>query len=446
MTILSHIPSRAVITEINSLPLPLQVLYHCFDGIASYVPIPTVISLSRTHTSLTDKLSNHLRRSFEGLLRSRISAPKIGAFCSLLLDTRAVISGSTALHFILRDSHWRPGDFDLYTPFGTGYAVVRWLVVNEGYEIVSDGSSNFAFHPATVPMPASAGPCDWLTDFDSDILSAPPKCRPDYDFPNPNIYRVYKLSSSNNTFIDVVESLTPSFLPTITKFHSTLVMNYLTPTSIVVLYPTLTFKREGILQYRGGVEQGYVQKYEARGFTLHSHPVDRRQPCGAACSLTSRIVGSRADKWSLEVDFGATRISSEPSRIGTVSDLQSLPVASEIPAMSGRSYDNPKSADLLTQGSSQSNPRLMNRSPSPRALASSDVIAPLDPIVPNVIPRAGQNGSENPSTLSSKVMCRPSLPPTTWALTFSPHRQVKGMCINPFCFRSYRRDMMVLVR
>lgn len=463
MPVLSH-TRRDTIAEINSLSLPLQVLYICFDGIASHIPIPTVISLSRTHIFLINKLPNHLRRSFEGLLKSRMSAHRIDAFCTLLLETRAVISGSTALHFIFRDSHWSPGDFDLYAPFGTGYTVVRWLVVNEGYRIVSDGSRKFTFRPATIPVPA--GPCNWLTDLGLDFLPPTPKRSPHskshYAFSGSDIYRVYKLVSTTNTFIDVIESSKPSFLPPITKFHSTLVMNYLTPKSLVVLYPTLTFRREAILQYRDmrllesydddppmrnstleidrAAKQDYVEKYESRGFTFYSHPADLRRPCGAACPAKFREVGNQVDNWSVEVPFDTDQISSELSGMETLSlaDPRNPPVDSEIPLENRRSDHNLRFEDPPTQESSQfSSPLHWSLSaPTPSHLPEL-----------NVVSQAGSS-SESPFARSSKVPSRPSLPPTMWALNIAPGhiapghiaprpnqraRKLRRTCTNPFC-------------
>ena len=341
------------IAQINSLSLPLQVFYVCFDRIASHVSIPTVVSLSRTNTVLINKLPSHLRRSFEDLLKSRISAHRVAAFCSLLLETRAVISGSTALHFVLRDSHWSPGDFDLYAPFGTGYSVVRWLVVNEGYRIVSDGSWNFKFRPATIPLPA--GPCHWLMDLGLDnplpaTSSYSRRSKSHYGSSDSHIYRVYKLASKTNTFIDVIESSKPSFLPPITKFHSTLVMNYLTPKSLVVLYPHLTFRREAILQDRnasttsynrraptqtsnpqtgGRTKKDYVEKYQARGFTFYSNPAGLRRPCGAACPEKRRKVGDQADNLSVEIHFDTVHPSSGTETLYD-EDLERPPANSEV--------------------------------------------------------------------------------------------------------------------
>ena len=446
---------RDAATEISSLSLPLQVLYLCFDGIASHLPIITALSLSRTHTLLTDKLSSHLRRSFDGLLRSRISTHRIDAFRSLLLDTRAVISGSTALHFILRDTHWKPGDFDLYTPFGTGYALVRWLVANEGYTIVADGSKNFTFHPKTLPMPA--GPCDWLTDLGLDFLPAAPRQSrssiPHYGSLGADIYRVYKLTSGTNTFIDVIESSKPSFLPPITKFHSTLVMNYLTPNSVVILYPTLTFERQGILQSRnkrvfesydedphtqassppapivdGGRKKKYVEKYEARGFTLYSRPADLRRPCGAACPARLRMVGNEVDKWCLAAHFDIPHKSLESSGIGTLS-LETLQMSCP---------DNPEYTP--TQGSIPLDPSSGSRPPSQWSWISSNLTAPSDTFAVSNASHAGQDqdGSAVASPPSNKVIQRPSLPPTTWVLNVK-RPNARAVCTNPHCPLQGRR-------
>ncbi|KAF5373471.1 hypothetical protein D9615_009486 [Tricholomella constricta] len=306
--------------------LSLNVLILLFDEIAVHVPISAVIALSQTHSSLRGKLPAHLRQSFDEMLASRITRNNVNGFRNLLLKTRAVISGSTALHFILRETHWNPGDFDIYAPFGTGYTIVHWLMDNEGYRIVSDGSKSFLFHPHSVPVPAENHNCDWITDLGdfpaAHRSSRSPRMR--YESTDSDIYRVYKLCSTNDTFIDVVESSKPSFLPPITKFHSTLVMNYITPDCVVVLYPKLTFKREGILQFRDentlesydnpnhqpmartvarGTKQDYVDKYKSRGYTLFSRPADLQRPCGAACPAIVRTVSTQADQWALHIQI-----------------------------------------------------------------------------------------------------------------------------------------------
>ncbi|KAG6905626.1 hypothetical protein DXG01_001542, partial [Tephrocybe rancida] len=311
-------------------PLPLKVLMQLFDRITLHIPVSAVAYLSQTHPMLMDKLSSHLSRSLDELLASQVSRANVDSFRTLLIRTRAVISGSTVLHFILRDNHWQPGDFDIYAPFGTGYAIVHWLVNNGGYKVVSDGSRSFIFHPHTVTAPR--GPCDWRTALGSTASRISRRTNK-YESTNSNIYRVYKLCSTTNTFIDVIESSKPSFLPPITRFHSTLVMNYLSPTLLVVLYPNLTFRREGVLQDRDtntlesyddpnegqqaehinttpGVKQDYVKKYKLHGFTLFSRPSDLRKPCGAACPSLRRAVSNGVDRWALRVPLTSDVVSS----------------------------------------------------------------------------------------------------------------------------------------
>ncbi|KAG6830179.1 hypothetical protein H0H87_008955 [Tephrocybe sp. NHM501043] len=305
--------------------LPLNVLIILFDRIARHLTISAVVCLSQMHPKLMGKLSPHLSKSLDELLTSRVSRENVDGFRTLLLRTRAAVSGSTVLHFILRDDHWTPGDFDLYAPFGTGYTVVQWLVKQEGYKVVSDGSRSFIFHPHTLTSTPNA--CDWTTDLvTSTSIHRQPGRAKKYDYSDSDIYRVYKLCSTKNTFIDVIESSKPSFLPPITRFHSTIVMNYLTPNSLVILYPKLTFRREGILQYRNentlesydnpneqqsedtttrtpGERQDYVKKYKLRGFTLFSRPADLQKPCGAACPSLRRTASPSdgGDGWALSI-------------------------------------------------------------------------------------------------------------------------------------------------
>lgn len=339
---------RALAPAGSASSLPLTVFDLLFHQIASNVPLDSAISLSRSHKSLITRLPTHLLLSCIDLLTPRISLTNIPAFRALLRDTRAVISGSTALSFVIRDTHWQPGDFDIYAPFGTGWALVEWLVRNEGYHIVSDGAQSFVRRPPPIQIPAAH--FDWLTELDvDDILSIQLQKRQrflsKYGSAEAYIYRVYKLSRSSskssllNSFpdssIDVIESSRASFLPPITKFHSTLVMNYISADSVVVLYPSLTFRRKGVLQYREGssiedYEQStiqhftsttptpgatakrkkgdYVEKYTARGFALYSRTAELQRPCGAACPALIREMGGELDELVLEVNFGAADI------------------------------------------------------------------------------------------------------------------------------------------
>ncbi|RDB17110.1 hypothetical protein Hypma_001906 [Hypsizygus marmoreus] len=435
-----------------TLPHPLNILVVLFDEIAQHIPVSSVIALSQTHSRLVEKLPAHLRQSFDSLLTSRISLNNVDNFRLLLRQTRAAISGSTALHFILRDKHWRPGDFDLYAPFGTGYSLVRWLMLNEQYRIVSDGSRSFIFHPQTIRIPVGYA-CDWLTDLRPDVPAPSPSRsrnqKDDYGSSEAHIYRVYKLASSRqpSTFIDVVESSKPSFLPPITKFHSTLVMNYLTPDSLVMFYPALTFRREGILQYRDantmesyddpnhqataspGTKQDYVEKYKARGFTLFSRPGDLFRPCGAACPALIRKASTEVDQWTLKLDFASKP---SPSVINTIpgpGSNQDAPPS--VPSEPSRNEAASSSPPDPSPGSFS----LFSLSSSYLTNFASSNLQSSNNSQPNEV-------SQNPSTVNIRLSppIRPPLPPTSWALLTPPRSSsspILGKKIVHGCFNEY---------
>lgn len=438
--------------------ISLDALFVLFNDVARHLPITSVISLSNAHTRLRTKLSDHLCDSFDTLLASRISRANISSFRTLLLDTRAVISGSTALHFILRETDWQPGDFDLYAPFGTGYAIVRWLTSNEEYTIVSDGSNRFTFRPHTEGVPSGEGECDWLADLSLD--EAPAAHRPSrrsraiaYDHTDAAIYRVYKLSSTTGTFIDVIESSKPSFLPAITKFHSTLVMNYLTPESVVILYPTFTFQREGVLrlsdeEYEDDEDsleldeyaatenrtrspnaalerrKEYLAKYKARGFKLIPHPSVLRRPCLAACPAIERKVSTQTDEWALEVNFGKGNLAPSLDKIlrsapaEASAAMPDITVSDQVPFLTPPPRSD-SSLSNLSLGVSY-----ITNAPT----NTSDSAVAGDP----------PNGASIPRI---HILSRPPPPRTTWSLRvpYQPSKKESGgkaICTNPYCPRA----------
>lgn len=431
----------------------LSALCQLFHEIASLGPLTTAIALSRSHSTLHGLLSIYLRKSFDTLLRQRISEGNILHFSTLLRETLAAISGSTVLHFVLRDAHWRPGDFDIYAPFGAGFAIVDWLSRHENYSVVSDGSNSFLFHPHSVGIPQ--GGCDWLDELPEPAAPAirthiPPKSPSRYGSSDAQIYRVYKLQRPGGvSSIDVIESTRPSFLPPIAKFHSTLVMNYLTPDTLVVLYPRTTFRREGILQFRDtntldsydadtgadpdpdpnvdsdpgaaqriGRKVDPVQKYKRRGFTLYSRPADLRRACAAACPARIR---THPDKWALEVAFGTASAGAVHSIVPPRSDA--IAAASlYAPASSQDSWA------LLSAASSQSG----QVDAKPSCVASTSAAAP------RCIPPA-EPSHKDARTDVRPMPTRPAPRAIMWSLLGPPDvaRPRRGRslntCNNPYC-------------
>lgn len=433
--------------------LALQVFRLVFDEIASKLPLREAVALSHVHYSIADKLAPHLQKSFNTLLTSRISTTNIPPFVELLRDTRAVISGSTSLQFILRDEHWKPGDFDLYAPFGTGFALVDFLNRNEGYDVESDGSRSFMFHPHAIPI--SRFSFDWLSDVDFlDDVGATKRRKPksEYDSTDALIYRVYKLvrgTFPSQSSIDVIESTSPSFLPPITKFHSTLVMNYITPNRVVVLYPELTFARKGVLQFRDEStldsyepdhipltdaiptaeppkKQDYVEKYKARGFKLYARPAELRRHCGAACPSLVREVTDRPDKWALEVRFDDAEYFRKNEEMDVLYPLSQINLT--------------EPADSFTTSPDSLGSVVYLTAPSRSASQASSSWETSVVSQPRAAPSSVRHMPNN--KLSGAAPSRPPPPYVTWSLRAPPFPLSIGTpsppssisrCSNPFC-------------
>jgi hypothetical protein len=108
------------------------------------------------------------------------------------------------------------------------------------------------------------------------------------------------------TYIDVVE-LRGHPWASISRFHSTFLMNSLSADAIVVGYPELTFGLKGVRygherdSQPGPVKPPFIRKYEARGFKTYfdSHLIDG-ESCHGACPALRRHFG---DKYSFKYRF-----------------------------------------------------------------------------------------------------------------------------------------------
>lgn len=84
--------------------------------------------------------------------------------------------------------------------------------------------------------------------------------------------------NGEETFIDVVVPNSISPILAVTQFWSTHVMNYITADGVCVMYPTLTFKKIGVINPTSAPPDGtldlrltaLVQKYTQRGFNIHT--------------------------------------------------------------------------------------------------------------------------------------------------------------------------------
>jgi hypothetical protein len=224
------IPDVPIFKDTLQLPYQPSTSFRLFNSLGDYVmshlPLIDVVALGNTNRNLRAQVPSHLTRAFHALLQHYF--PDHIAFRQAMRDTGAVISGSSALAFIMRDDHWTAKDLDIYVP--SGDAATRLFHHLESIQ-------GFKHTVLRGGMPAK------------DYEKVGSGC----------IRRVHKFLKRQGAdeagqdmtlTVDLIESDTNSSVKPLTSFHSTLVMNYLTADSVVVLYPSLTFSRVAFKQSR----------------------------------------------------------------------------------------------------------------------------------------------------------------------------------------------------
>jgi len=184
-----------------------------------------------------------LDEEFEKLLQ-RFQLPTVSSVCDLLLCSGAVISGSAALA-LLFPTAFEPQDLDIYVASYGAARVISYLE-EQGYKIDPIYSTG-------------AG------KYDNGAV----------------VFRLFHLRSSVD--INVVIYHEKHFVDHIIRFHSTIVMNYVSWYGLVCLYPQWTLRKKGLINVDNLISRSCFTKYANRGFAL-SH--DNRQ---LADSLTTHF-------------------------------------------------------------------------------------------------------------------------------------------------------------
>ncbi|KAF8064874.1 hypothetical protein FPV67DRAFT_1671179 [Lyophyllum atratum] len=242
-------------------------------------------------------------------------------------------------------------------------------------------------------------------------------------------------------------------------------MNYLTPESIVVLYPKLTFKRKGILQYRGkdtleaydpeaepaadvegvGRNQDYVTKYKSRGFILYSRPGDLSRSCGAACPAMPRTISRDADKWALHLKIGDPSSSFRTDGSGFQDPPNPITPAAS-PSISGRQTGEASSSQQSYCSGSWASSYVTDLTTE-----FSDLQIETGHESENGHETRRETSVTTITTISTSrgLNCtRPPIPETQWAFEAPPlmneitsrlRRRARGVCRNPYCPRSRMR-------
>jgi hypothetical protein len=150
-----------------------------------------------------------------------------------MAQSGAIISGSAAL--VILQPQQEPNDIDFYVP-PKGLAQLLKFVLDHGYEL-------------TVPVPGEGG---------------------EGGYPRRIVLKlVHPISASR---IDIVVPTTKNVVEEVTKFHSTVVMNYITSYGLVSLYPSWTMSGVDAIAKKGAVASGCIQKCRNRGYTIVNDP------------------------------------------------------------------------------------------------------------------------------------------------------------------------------
>ncbi|KAJ3557964.1 hypothetical protein NM688_g1190 [Phlebia brevispora] len=159
-----------------------------------------------------------------------------GRFNATLERHSSVISGSFALNFLEGEGGWQANDLDVYVPFEEFQSVRNYLVNAEGYQ--EDQEETQRRHTrAEAAVMQHALAAHVVRDAEEAQLLPPVET---------GICQVASIYRDGKK-IDVVQSRSSSALYAIAHFWSTLQMNFLSARGFSCAYPSLTFRRIGVI-------------------------------------------------------------------------------------------------------------------------------------------------------------------------------------------------------
>lgn len=202
-----------------------------------------LVILSAFSPAMKSRIDSILIERWNEYLRRVVVAPI--ALRAMLRLTRSVISGSSALHFLLDSPRsWSPGDCDIYVPNGAALRMIDHLRRTEGY-VFCNSPEDASFYDPDEPNQSG----------DSAHY----------------ISTVNRLRRSDGIFVDVIESSSESSLHPLAAFWSTHLMNYVSADSLCVAYPTMTWNNSGcVASVINEKAVSAALKYAERGFGLSS--------------------------------------------------------------------------------------------------------------------------------------------------------------------------------
>lgn len=196
--------------------LPVELIAKIWSMLA----ITDLLMYGSTSRWIYDTVHNAIRDTVHCVIGQYFS--DTSSFLTVLGEEHAVVSGSAVLQMMLSvsferriggDLGWKVGDMDIYVPLPDGSddspRLMRYIIDKEGYKVVKKEKKRI-------------GPY----------------------LPYAEIKDTVTLAKGANT-IDLIISATRFSISPIFRFHSTVVMNFMTGTAIFSAYPNLTCRMRG---------------------------------------------------------------------------------------------------------------------------------------------------------------------------------------------------------
>lgn len=228
-------------------------------------------------------------------------------FLDIMATTEAVISGSFALNYMEGDPGWSAADLDVYVPFDHWDTMCRHFIEVEGYA----PDEELDRHQAETRQRAIANQLAnlltmWTVDNvheDDEGLAVDDEGDTD-DWAYAPLFVESGIRSVRRLFctgrkVDVIQVKSSCALFALTRFWSTLQMNYLSARGFACAYPLTTFIGVGILStlvldHESNPRKPFVKaivKYGDRGYTFITQSVPLGEPCShqtASCATLRR--------------------------------------------------------------------------------------------------------------------------------------------------------------
>ncbi|PPQ84650.1 hypothetical protein CVT26_004334 [Gymnopilus dilepis] len=247
----------------------LQLRPPLLEYILNRFEVKSIIAVSRASTTLHAIFTWYSGITWDPTRRLRRWFVDTLAFRRLLYRTNAVVSGSFALQLFDR-SYYDRSDMDLYARTAGVEDIRHWLST-QGYRSTEEISS----------------PYDYLSGIDHrrpHVVKAVMN-KTSYNDPLLAVYNFKKLIASADGYIEIlrVQLIVVDTDPVehiLYDFHSTAVMNFITATHALSIFPYSTFvmRKSYISKNRDKAPRNvdeWINKYKKRGFTLVGEETSR---------------------------------------------------------------------------------------------------------------------------------------------------------------------------